>query len=349
MGLEPEPFERFKPWRDRLLSIEGANGSWCQDLLAKATFGETGIGALFSKGWSTRYLHDWLTLHPEDEEVFGPIESVGSLFQDWDQARERLVRAFSDGKPVLAKAPWGTSGMQNKRVLHESEIDSTLGGWIRNTIETQGGIILEPWLENQANLSMQTEVCESSIRLLGIRHFINGPQFEYRGTHLDTKLGTLSPELLKFLHSGTSPLNRWEKFARALGVSLRESGYQGPAGIDALIWSEPFSGRLFLKPLVELNPRWTMGRVALELEKHILPGVPASWIFGSAKDAKLRALAEQSRPRLELLGGKPRLAEGVVFTNDPERCHHMLTALLIGRKVLSEVTSDDVSRRTHPG
>lgn len=336
-GWSPEPFERFKPWRDRLLSMEGANGGWCKDLLEKETFGDTGIGPLFSKAWSTRFLREWLVLHPEDEEVFGSIESVGSLFQDWDQARARMKQSFTDGKLLLAKAPWGTSGMQNKRILRESEIDSALGGWIRNTIELQGGVLLEPWLENEANLSIQIEVAEESIRLLGVRHFVNGPRLEYRGTHLDSKLGSLSAELLQFLHSGAAPLKRWSRFVTALGVSLREHGYRGPAGIDALIWREPSSGRLFLKPLVELNPRWTMGRVALELEEYVFPGVPASWIFRPANDAKLRSLAEKYPPKLEMSGGVPRLEEGVVFTNDPERSHHVLTALIMGSKALAEV------------
>ena len=120
--------------------------------------------------------------------------------------------------------------------------------------------------------------------------------------------------------------------ATALGVRLRECGYQGPAGIDALIWREPSSGRLYLKPVVELNPRWTMGRVALELEKHIVPGVSASWIFGSANKSELRLLARQNPLELDVSDGRPRLKKGILFTNDPERSHHVLTALVVGNK-----------------
>lgn len=140
------------------------------------------------------------------------------------------------------------------------------------------------------------------------------------------------------------------KLARELGEELYKRGYEGPAGIDALVWRETRGekkGRLFLKPLVELNPRWTMGRIALELEAHLHPGVSAAWAFvpirelvsrglpATAKEAA-HILQERHPPRLGGTGGGQRVAEGLVFTTDPARAREALTALVVGHKALAD-------------
>lgn len=347
-GWSPETFERFKSLRDRLIPIESANGEWSQRLLANAEFGATKLGALFSKVWSTQYLRDWLAAHPEDVAAFGADDSVGETFTAWPKARERLRLGLKNGESLLAKAPLGTSGTQNKRVLQESELDSTLGAWLENTIRDQGSILLEKWLDKVVDLSMQIEVGPQATRLLGVRHFVNGSRLEYRGTHLDSKLRSLDSAVLRFLNSSDTPLEKWNAFAEALGARLRELGYEGPAGIDALVWKDR-DGSLRLKPLVELNPRWTMGRVAIELEAYVMPGVPAAWMFLPLKGLKrrglpesgseaARVLSERHPPRMETTGTRLRIAEGVVFTTDPERARKVLTALVVGKAALADAS-----------
>jgi hypothetical protein len=48
-------------------------------------------------------------------------------------------------------------------------------------------------------------------------------------------------------------------------------GYEGPIGIDAYV-HRTAEGRLVLRPICEVNPRHTMGLVALELKRRIAPG-----------------------------------------------------------------------------
>lgn len=338
-GWSPDPFARFQTWRERLIPADGANGGWCRDLLAHESFASTGLGEIFSKAWSAKFLHGWLERHPEAHAALGSPETAGEVYTSWSAARDRLRRSFADGRRLVAKAPWGTSGTQNKRVLEESELESTLGGWIRRTIEAQGAIVLEPWLDNRADLSMQIEIGQTKTRVIGIRRFVNGPRLEYRGTYLDAGLKTLPTEILRFLHAAPSPLERWRDLARDLGEALRERGYRGPAGIDALVWRD--ADRLLLKPLVELNPRWTMGRVALALEESLAPGVPGIWAFVPVRELPARglpadpaeaarALRERHPVRLQAAGSSTRIAEGVVLTTDPERAREVLTVLAAG-------------------
>ncbi len=61
-----------------------------------------------------------------------------------------------------------------------------------------------------------------------------------------------------------------------LAASLQERHFCGYFGVDAFVFRDA-RGHLKFKPLVELNPRVTMGHVALALEQRLAPGVSAEF------------------------------------------------------------------------
>ncbi len=346
-GWSPEVFEQFGLWREHLTEIEGANAKWSSRVLGYANFSETGLGKLFSKGWSAQFLRDWLIEHPEDQSIFGPESISGRVFRTWESLLEFLkTRAHEE---FAIKALWGTSGNQVRRLRALSELEESLGQWARKLIENQGGIVVEPWLNKLCDLSINFEVLGGkTTQLLGIRRFLTGAQLQYKGTILGTLTHegpqAVDADWIKFLHSGSpSPLERWQKLTRALAQELLASGYQGPAGIDAMLYRDP-AGNLRLKPVVEVNPRWTMGRVALELESRVLPGTPAAWRFFSHKEIMTLGFANPAQFAHELSTAHPsvltpagagtRLSSGFVSTNDPERARTTLTALVVGELAL---------------
>ncbi len=338
-GWSPDSFAHFKSGAPKLIPIAGGNGAWASLILQKADFNETGLRPLFSKTWSLDFYRDWMEKHPEDKAVFGPglslDETLGSVFHDWSSARAYLEEKVSRSEVVLAKAPWGASGTMNKRVLSADELDSNLGKWIQNTIDSQGAIVLEPWLDNLADLSVQIEV-GATPKVLAARQFLNGRQMEYRGTILGPKFPNLTSEQIRFLHAGNaavSPLSRWQAMAEAVGAALYSQGYEGNAGVDALLAKK--GDRLFFRPIVEINPRWTMGRVALEWEKYIAAGVPAAWLFLPA-NAETRGLAKRHPVRMQVKNGKGAISEGVLFTNDSDVAREVLTALVVGTTALED-------------
>ncbi len=353
-GWSPDAFELFRSAAPKLIHATGSNGDWSRAVLAKSEFGETNLGPLFSKNWSLNFYRAWMEKHPEDAAIFGPgvdfVAELGRSFSDWTAARQYLEGSLARAQVILAKAPWGTSGSMNKRVLNAEELDTNLGRWIQNIISTHGSIVLEPWLEKVADLSLQIEVGEKS-KVLGVRRFLNGRRLEYRGTYLGTKLGSLSAEQNRFLHAATSqksPLARWEEMGEAIGAALYAGGYRGNAGVDGMLATS--GGQLFLRPIVEVNPRWTMGRVAIELEKNVLPGTPAAWLFLSATTLEAQGLpasfAEAAREianrfplKKESKGGREWISEGVLFTNDPETAREVLTVLVVGARGITQLTT----------
>ncbi|MEO7162981.1 MAG: hypothetical protein ABI041_08680, partial [Bdellovibrionia bacterium] len=261
--------------------------------------------------------------------------TVGGSFQASEDVEVKLRELFSQGKTAMVKAPYGTAGTQIRHLRNLEELQGKLGGWIRNILHDQGEIIVEQWLDKVYDLSIQMEVSEEGTELLEVRSFITGRQNEYRGTYLGKKLSGFAEEDLRFIHILVA---KWRPFILNLGNCLRAEGYQGPAGVDALIWRD-LKGNLKLKPLVELNPRWTMGRVALELEKKLKPGVSGLWAFLPLREIKKQgyenaegfasALVQKYPLKLvEVGGGEQRIESGVVFTNDPARAQEVLTVFL---------------------
>ena len=80
-------------------------------------------------------------------------------------------------------------------------------------------------------------------------------------------------ELKRFLNGDGKDRRRLSVWGNAViqyvGESLRASDYLGPFGIDALVLKR--EDELALYPVVEVNPRATMGRVALALRSSFDP------------------------------------------------------------------------------
>jgi uncharacterized ferritin-like protein (DUF455 family) len=341
-GWSPESFERFKPVTKRLVHTSGGNASWCESLFKQNSFKETQIGELFSKAWSVEFLRRWLQTHPEHSQSFQCIETCGEVFTDWEKARERILQKLEKAERVVAKAPWSTSGNGVRRILSAAELSGPLGGWMENTIRSQGVIVIEPWLDKVHDLSIQLEIESDQIRILEARKFLTGKQFEYRGTFLGPLRDSFDSAALRLLQEA---LPSWKALARDLGQELRAKGYQGPVGIDAMIYQG-----LRLKPIVEINPRWTMGRVALSLEKHIQPGTPAFWGFLSCREIQklgfsgpvdlVSSLSLRHPLRLAIpvanSSRSTRIASGVFPTQDPNQTDEVLTLLFVGAPAIQE-------------
>jgi hypothetical protein len=100
-------------------------------------------------------------------------------------------------------------------------------------------------------------------------------------THTD-----VATPILRFLHrDGRDP--RWlHRLSRAItervGARAAGLGYVGPVGVDAFVYRR--AEELRLQPLVEINPRATMGRVGLALRSRLAPGREGLFLVLSRSD-----------------------------------------------------------------
>ena len=128
-------------------------------------------------------------------------------------------------------------------------------------------------------------------------------------------------------------------FAR-LEAELRRADYLGPIGIDAFVYRTA-QGDCRLKPIVEINPRYTMGRLTVELMKQTCPGSTGLFRLVSRAMARkegfddfaayARSLSERFPLRLE---GEPKqkIREGAICLNDPRRAQVSLAVFRVGNQ-----------------
>lgn len=348
-GWSPETFEIFKKLASRLAKTSGGNAEFCQHLLTQKSYESSNFSKIFSKSWGSDFFARWLANNPKSASRFDCQKALGQNFKEIENAKAFALKQLELGRPICAKAPLGTSGNGVKRILSPKELNHNLGVWMQNTLADQKNLLIEPWLDKVHDLSFQFEVTSEDIRFFEVRKFLIGKQNQYQGTclgHWKHFFDLPSMQLFQEL------LPDWKLLIKDLGQELQQIGYQGPVGMDAMIYRNE-ENQLRLKPWVELNPRWTMGRVALELEKHLDPSVEAAWLFFSKAVILAKGYANlqdfwtavSSRYPLkkvsaQLSPNKTLLREGVLATQDPLAASEVLTLLAIGKPALHDLMKE---------
>jgi len=241
------------------------------------------------------------------------------------EAVERAVAAKLPDGAVLLKAPLSTSGRGRQRV-GALPLPTAIAGWVRSTLASQGAVVVEPWRERVLDLSAQITVLpDGRPRVDGLCRFFTDGRGGFLGAVVGRFDDGLDGDLRRFLYDGPSdgPRGELERAALRVGEALAAEGYRGPAGMDAMVYRH--RGELVLEPILEVNPRFTMGRIALQLARIIAPRAHARWWITPLPPAP----ALPKSPTLD----NGRLRRGSLYTSDP-RSGTRFTSIL--------VVSDDI-------
>lgn len=181
--------------------------------------------------------------------------AAGSL----DELRGAAARACpgAEDKWVI-KSPYGFAARE--RVLGRGpRVEGAQAVWAERRLARGETLIFQPWLRVVREYGVV--VCvnpDGSHRVLGVSDL----QTNGAGTGVGYMLGRPpAPQRLAEL----------ERVAAAVCARLHAEGYAGPAGLDAV---EHAGG---LHPLLEVNARYTMGFVALAVERALKPSAPTFW------------------------------------------------------------------------
>jgi len=258
--------------------------------------------------------------------VAGPLD-VGRIAVDPDEALAQVAALRREGvEVVVLKAPWGNAGRGAIRVL-PGPPELRQRRWIERTIDAQGAVLVEPWRRRLVDLSVLLEVRDEPAGSLTVTRFFT----DERGRYLGTSLAPVGddPDLAPYL----APLT---DAGRSVARALRDAGYDGLAGVDAMVFAPDAGGPPLLKPLLEVNARATMGHVALALGRRVATPAAATWhLIGRAELAaagasSFHAYAERiEAEEAPLLAPDGRLRAGVLFTNDPLRARVGLGVLRV--------------------
>lgn len=309
---------------------------------------ETALGPLREIGGVARFPACW---RPEQRDLFAKTFGAEISEASGDPFAGRPVRSLAELRAAMralhaaghrhgvVKPAFGSAGRGFRRTeLWRSRDDA----WAEIILAEHGALVVEPWLDRLADFSVQGEA-EPGGRLLlkGMTRLFNDDRGRFQAVEASGRFGRLfPPDVARFFGGGRSgdwlaDRYRDHVFPR-LADRFAAAGFHGPFGIDAFVFRGS-DGAAHLRPVVEINPRHTMGRVALEARRfaHSAAVVRFSLVtLRSAPHPTCRSLAELAA-RLEnddpvqlVTQGKHEvIARGAVVLNDARTAQRFLAVL----------------------
>ena len=189
--------------------------------------------------WAIKYGHQY-EMPPAN--ILPILASKRFTFEQADQLPySKLVFTPEDlhfeHYPIVLKSEFGFSG-RGHRVYYEPPL---VDDFIAEQFAMERPLIAEPWVETSLNFSTHYEIGEQ-IRFIGACEIINNQRGMFQASKVN--------------HPLDIPDSHFKK-ATALLKKVHQMGYFGPIGIDGFI----YEGK---DHICEINPRRTMGRVALD-------------------------------------------------------------------------------------
>lgn len=228
--------------------------------------------------------------------------------------RHLHARGFAEG---VAKLPYGAAGQKN----HKFAADFAGESRVARLLDRQGAIVIEPWLPRVCDFSVHYDMTSGGLRRVAYVQLQNDRRGQFVACVAARKFA-LSPEVSRFLHGGALEIYDKE-IPRKIERLLEAAGYRGPIGLDAFVHRTP-GGDLALRPVVEMNPRYTMGRLAWELMRRVAHGRRVRFeLIRSARPLEDSQAIEKARPAM--LDRKGLLANGCVVLNEPQSVLAVLT------------------------
>ncbi|NBW81169.1 hypothetical protein EBR21_05385 [bacterium] len=192
--------------------------------------------------------------------------------------------------------------------------------------------------------------------VLGMTRVVNSDRGQYVGTCVGRFLSGTDQAFTRFFHQkgGSEGLlgQGIDEFmcqlAKWTGDRLCRLGLSGAFGIDSFVFRDQ-DGQLKLYPMIEINPRHTMGRVALALAKRMLPGrtglwlhVSKSWLqkLGATSFSELKKRWENALPlRSHSSSGGVVILSGLLETTPAEQCSQVWTCFLVSQDLPKDLLS----------
>lgn len=212
------------------------------------------------KAWALHVAREERLLPPPLHEVLTAFEP-----SDLDGPRSRAVVderlaswPASLSESFTLKPRFGSSG--RGRVKGRGGRLDDDGARALPRLAQRGGAILEPWLQRSEDLSAQLFLDDSgAVSLLGTTRQRVSASGVWQGN-------ALVLEENGAVHSGSSFDDEVRAAALVVGKRAAAAGFRGCLGIDAFAYRGG-DGAALLRPLVEVNARFTMGIVALGLAR----------------------------------------------------------------------------------
>jgi uncharacterized ferritin-like protein (DUF455 family) len=303
------------------------------------------IARLYSKAWSADWLRTFLRSRTAPPDWLCPAEAVGTVVDRMETALAAVAAIRARGHHrVVVKAALGVAGGNALRLFEPQPATAQIR-WLEKALGAGRQLVVEPWMERELDFSVQLEMTAEGLRLCGYTGLINDARGQFQANlaapghakKIPAAVLTCFPEIADI---ASQCHELYAEIFAGLEAELERAGYRGPLGIDAFVYRAA-DGRPRLKPVVEFNPRYTMGRLTLELMRQTAQGshgrfeliTPAGLRSEGHASFAACAQARQQQFPLQLTGDSPpRILTGALCVNDPERAQSALAIFQVTRR-----------------
>jgi hypothetical protein len=276
---------------------------------------------LFRKSWGAKMSAEWFAV-PGPEWMSGS-DCVGIEVGRQNSLVDALTEIRSRGfQTAVFKPDLSASG----KGMHRIETDSTNEKSFEKDIEA----VVEPWLDRLVDLSFLWH-CErdGQFDFLGWTRAEVSKGGRYQATVLGNPFVDCDADVRQFLlenkHQRLKETATW--LESHLLPELTKSGFRGNFGVDAFVYRDAESG-LKMRPFVELNPRMTMGHVAIALKKRIANGVKARFRILTRTQFESQFGKQMfSVPKMNRTG---RIERGIIWFGEVAEGSKLVPCLVVG-------------------
>jgi len=269
-----------------------------------------------------------------------------------DEAQSAIsaIRARGHHKIVI-KQSFGVAGSNALRLFEPHLLETQLR-WMNNAFSKKRELVIEPWLERLQDFSVQLEMTPSGLKLCGFTGLINDARGQFVANFAESHHHKRIPSKVISQFTGVPDISSrllgfYDELLAQLETELRAVDFIGPLGIDAFVYRDADRSTK-IKPIVEINPRFTMGRVLVELMRQTCQnsvGVfqlinPAQLRRGGFENFSGYARNLEEKFPLKFEGAPvPRIREGALCLNDPSTVQTCLAVFRVGRSLDELLTS----------
>ncbi len=335
----------LRPWAwspDSVAALSSLSGSAASgEPSANQRFNDN-IARLYSKSWSADFLRSVLS-EQGDRSWLCTRDEAGIAVSRFKEAMDAIhsIRRRGHHRIVIKEAV-GVAGSNALR-LWEPEILDSQEKWIERALKSGNELVVESWLDRVADFSVQLEMEPRGLKLCGYTTLINDLKGQFQANSAEPNHRKKIPSNVRALFAEPVDIANqlqllYANIFERLEVELRKVGFLGPIGIDSFVYQTE-DGQPRLKPVVEINPRYTMGRLTVELMKHAFPGsrgefriINHSQLASEGFDDFVSYAESLETHRPIALEGhpKPKIRGGTVCLNDPSNAQVCLAVFYVG-------------------
>lgn len=329
----------FKPKANYLTS----ESDWQKNIISTPQDSIQTSVRLASKSNSQLLLKKFLNNCFKPQSLHSSLEKICGIdcysVQEIIECQNRLAKLGYE--QIIIKSQLGASGRNQLLIKSADSIEKKLPR-LNNLFKVSKVLVTEPFLNKRCDMSILLEVSrhpEKPPKINGMSRFFTKDNRQYSG-HLVGSLFTqeeseLSSEFFRQRDDKKSYADLLKEAGLFVGNELKKSGYHGPVGIDAMLYENSL-GQICIKPIVEINVRYTMGHIALKLQNLIEKDSFGVWIIRDKKSwirqstETVGGIAADITSPLQIHNGK--VATGFLPTNCHETSTQFFTGLFVQKR-----------------